>query len=100
MDIKLNYIKTGKGDNLILLHGNGEDYSYFENLAFKDYIDLKNSPRADVGINTFIEFMYDNRFPNLKISDADKGEFYYNKNGELIGYSQEEARRNLQQKNN
>ena len=30
MDVKLNYIEKGRGDVLILLHGNGEDCSYFE----------------------------------------------------------------------
>lgn len=30
MDIKLNYIQKGKGFPLMLLHGNGEDLSYFE----------------------------------------------------------------------
>ena len=30
MDIKHHYIKIGEGFPLILLHGNGEDYSYFE----------------------------------------------------------------------
>lgn len=31
MDIKHNYIEKGNGDVLILLHGNGEDCTYFEN---------------------------------------------------------------------
>ena len=31
MDIALNYLECGFGDYLILLHGNGEDSSYFEN---------------------------------------------------------------------
>ena len=31
MDVTLNYTQKGKGDTLILLHGNGENYSYFEN---------------------------------------------------------------------
>ena len=31
MSISLNYIEKGAGDALILLHGNGEDYSIFEN---------------------------------------------------------------------
>ncbi len=31
MDIKLNYIEKGEGEVLILLHGNGENHSYFEN---------------------------------------------------------------------
>lgn len=30
MDIKLNYIEQGQGQSLILLHGNGEDTTYFE----------------------------------------------------------------------
>ena len=30
MDIKLNYIEKGSGEPLILLHGNGEDNSYFK----------------------------------------------------------------------
>lgn len=29
MDIQLNYIEQGQGHPLILLHGNGEDHSYF-----------------------------------------------------------------------
>lgn len=31
MDIKLNYMEKGEGEPLILLHGNGENYSYFVN---------------------------------------------------------------------
>ena len=30
MDIKHHYIEKGEGFPLILLHGNGEDCSYFE----------------------------------------------------------------------
>ena len=30
MDIKLNYFEQGQGQPLILLHGNGENYDYFE----------------------------------------------------------------------
>lgn len=30
MDIKLNYIEKGEGEPIVLLHGNGEDSSYFE----------------------------------------------------------------------
>ena len=30
MDIRLNYTEKGEGDLLILLHGNGEDTTYFE----------------------------------------------------------------------
>lgn len=31
MDIKLHYTEQGEGDPLILLHGNGEDGTYFCN---------------------------------------------------------------------
>ena len=31
MDISLNYYETGRGEPLILLHGNGEDMTYFRN---------------------------------------------------------------------
>lgn len=31
MDIKLNYIESGDGFNLVLLHGNGESCEYFNN---------------------------------------------------------------------
>ena len=30
MDIKLNYVQAGEGFPLVLLHGNGEDYTYFK----------------------------------------------------------------------
>ena len=30
MDIALNYIETGEGFPLVLLHGNGEDHTYFK----------------------------------------------------------------------
>lgn len=34
-NIELNYIKTGQGQPLVLLHGNGEDYHIFDKLAEK-----------------------------------------------------------------
>ena len=30
MDIALNYIETGEGFPQVLLHGNGEDHTYFK----------------------------------------------------------------------
>ena len=30
MDIALNYVETGEGFPLVLLHGNGEDHTYFK----------------------------------------------------------------------
>jgi len=30
MDVKLNFIEAGEGFPLVLLHGNGEDYTYFK----------------------------------------------------------------------
>ena len=31
MDIRLNYVEAGTGFPLVLLHGNGEDHTYFQN---------------------------------------------------------------------
>ena len=30
MDITLNHVETGEGFPLVLLHGNGEDHTYFK----------------------------------------------------------------------
>ncbi len=59
MDISLNYISCGKGDALILLHGNGENLGYFSNQVdffAKDYtvyaVDTRghgDSPRGNAG---------------------------------------------------
>ncbi len=48
MDIKINYIEEGQGDPIILLHGNGEDSSYFE-------------PQIDVLKEKFHVFALDSR---------------------------------------
>ena len=47
MDITNNYIDVGKGDNLILLHGNGENLEYF-----KHQIDYFNKSYRIVAIDT------------------------------------------------
>lgn len=71
MDVKLNYIEKGRGDVLILLHGNGEDSSYFEHQI--DYfsacfrviaIDTRGHGKSERGdkpftIKQFAEDLYD-----------------------------------------
>ena len=71
MDIQLNYIEQGQGQPLILLHGNGEDTTYFEHqIPFfsADYrviaIDTRGhgkSPRGEkpFTINQFAEDLHD-----------------------------------------
>ncbi len=60
MDIKLNYIEKGKGEVLILLHGNGEDNTYFVNQIdfFSDYyrviaIDTRGHGKSERGTKPF-----------------------------------------------
>ncbi len=71
MDIKLYYSETGSGEPLVLLHGNGEDSSYFKNQIeyFKrkyrvialDTRDHGKSPRgtAPFTIEQFAKDLYD-----------------------------------------
>ncbi|MBE6746311.1 MAG: alpha/beta hydrolase [Ruminococcaceae bacterium] len=71
MDIKLNYIEKGRGDVLILLHGNGEDCSYFEHQIdyFSEFyrviaIDTRGHGKSARGnkpftIRQFAEDLYD-----------------------------------------
>lgn len=71
MDIKLHYIEKGSGDPIVLLHGNGEDSSYFVNqigvLAEKYHvfaIDSRGhgqSPRGDkaLTIRQLVEDLYE-----------------------------------------
>lgn len=71
MEIKLNFVEQGQGQPLILLHGNGEDISYFEHQIpyfSKDYrviaIDTRGhgkSPRGDkpFTIKQFAEDLHD-----------------------------------------
>ena len=71
MDVKLNYIEKGRGDVLILLHGNGEDCSYFEHQIdyFSEFyrviaIDTRGHGKSARGdkpftIRQFAEDLYD-----------------------------------------
>ena len=71
MDIKLNYIEKGEGEVLILLHGNGEDSSYFEHQLdyFSAYfrviaIDTRGHGKSERGtkpftIKQFADDLYD-----------------------------------------
>ena len=47
MDIKLHYLEKGEGFPLILLHGNGEDHTYFEH-----QIEYFSKSRRVIAINT------------------------------------------------
>ena len=70
MDIAHSYIEKGSGEYLILLHGNGEDSSYFENQleAFSKYfkviaLDTRghgNTPRGEgeFSLQRFAEDLY------------------------------------------
>ena len=42
MDVQLAYSEAGAGENLILLHGNGEDRTYFEHQipAFSEHFHI------------------------------------------------------------
>ena len=60
MDIKQYYVDQGKGDVLILLHGNGEDSLYFEHQIkyfSKDYrviaLDTRGHGRTERGTAPF-----------------------------------------------
>ena len=42
MDISLHYLEKGRGTPLLLLHGNGEDLSYFEHQIDHLFLLLKS----------------------------------------------------------
>lgn len=68
--------------------------SYFENEAFKDYINLNAMPRADISLRGFSTYMKDD-FPNLEILEEKSEDFYINKSGEFLGNTKEEANANI-----
>ena len=70
--------------------------SYFKDEAFKDYAKMKNSARADIGINGFTEYNKDD-FPNMKISNTKTSELYFDLNGNYIGTTEAEAKAKLNQ---
>lgn len=63
--------------------------AYFENEAFLDYIKLKAMPRGDAVLMGF-ETYYQDKFPNLSISEAKYETYYLNEKGEIIARSYEE----------
>lgn len=66
--------------------------SYFENEAFKDYINLNATPRASVGLMGFSEYMKKD-FPNLEILEEKTEVYYISKLGEFLGNTKEEVDR-------
>ena len=70
---------------------------YFKENAFKDYIKMKASPRADVGVNCFSEYLQDD-FPNLKIQAGEYETYFLDSNGNLIATSWEEMEKLTKQK--
>lgn len=78
------------------------DISYFKDEAFKDYILMKNAPRADAGMNGFVDFSEEeteikNKSSNLKIFDSKSSCLYFDLDGNFIGKSMEEAIRKITQ---
>ena len=68
---------------------------YFKEDAFKDYIKLQSFPRVEIGLNTFTEYDKD-KFPNLKISKVVNETFYISPTGEILGITEEEAKKKTQ----
>lgn len=62
---------------------------YFKDGIFKDYVEMKNLPRADVGINGFHTYLQE-KFSNLKISETKQEIYYLDKNGNIVARSWEE----------
>lgn len=84
------------------------DINYYNDLAFKDYIDMKNQPFGG-GIEYYIfrDYEYEKeKYPNLNIKgtfvkseygyDADRT-MYFNEKGEYIGETEEEAKAKIQE---
>lgn len=68
--------------------------SYFENEAFKDYINLNAIPRANIGLMGFSEYMKED-FPNLEILEGKAEDYYISKSGEFLGNTKEEANKKI-----
>ena len=80
MDIAHSYIEKGSGEYLILLHGNGEDSSYFENQleAFSKYfkviaLDTRghgNTPRGEGEFSLHSRFVQDETACTPELCDS------------------------------
>jgi len=64
---------------------------YFEDEAFKDYIEVKGKERADVGLNAFALYMRED-YPELNISNAENKIYYLSFTGEFLGNTEEEVK--------
>ncbi len=72
---------------------------YFNNLAFKDYIILKQQINVAGDMIRFTNYDKE-QFPNLQISETTEEEMYIDKQGKYIGTTEEEAIRNTTQETN
>lgn len=77
------------------------DENYFDNFAFKDYIDMKNRPTAGPAYFIFYQDEYEQKqYPNLsiktnRIKDGDNYTFpklYFDLEGNYLGTTKEEAK--------
>ena len=72
---------------------------YFNNLAFKDYIILKQQINVAGDMIRFTNYDKE-QFPNLQISETTEEKMYIDKQGKYIGTTEEEAIRNTTQETN
>lgn len=87
MDIDLSYTKKGKGQDLILLHGNGEESSYFENQIdeFAKYytvwaVDTRGHGKSARGEGEFnLKVLADDLYDFMKLNEIKKAH--------ILGYS-------------
>lgn len=63
--------------------------NYFKNEAFRDYISVKNRPRADVSLNMFSSYMKDD-YPELSITTSEYANYYFDKDGNYLGDNRDE----------
>lgn len=62
---------------------------YFKEGAFKDFVKMRSSPRADVGINCFSDYLQ-NDYPNLQIAKSENIDYYLDNQGNVVARSWDE----------
>jgi len=67
---------------------------YYKEGAFRDYALLQSVGRVEPGINGFTEYKQ-KEYPNMKITNVESETYYLNKEGELIGRTEEEVKEKL-----
>ena len=77
------------------------DISYIKEFGFRDYIEMTNGERADVGLNMFYKGEgEDNKNTNLKIENPEMSQLYFDIYGNFIGNTKEEAEEKLKAETN